>query len=121
MRGSRGGTGGPDPTHPPPPPTPEKLQNIGFLSNPGPQVGPSSARQRNAINCLARLPIGVATIYAKTHVRTHWNENMGLFYPSYEGILMICIQNVCKKAILMCLIPILVGVIYDGIICSKTP
>ena len=25
------------------------------------------------------------------------------------------------KAILMCLIPILVGVIYDDIICSKTP
>ena len=49
-----GGTGGPDP--------PEKSQNIGFLSNTGPDhlknqkatkpafnVGPTSARQRNAI------------------------------------------------------------------------
>ena len=34
---------------------------------------------------------------------------------------MISIQNVCGKAILICLILILVGVIYDGIICSKTP
>ena len=34
---------------------------------------------------------------------------------------MIRIQNVSGKAILMCLIPILVGVIFDGIICSKTP
>ena len=33
---------------------------------------------------------------------------------------MIHIQNVCGKSIL-CLIPILVGVIYDGIICSLTP
>ena len=45
-----------------PPPPPEKLQKIGFVSNPGPDpqknyeatqpafnVGPSSARQRNAI------------------------------------------------------------------------
>ena len=35
---------------------------------------------------------------------------MGLFYPSSEGFLMICIQNVSENAILMCLIPILVGV-----------
>ena len=34
---------------------------------------------------------------------------------------MIRIQSLCGKAILMCLIPILVGVIYDGFICSKTP
>ena len=33
---------------------------------------------------------------------------------------MIRMQNVRGKAILMCLIPNLVGVIYDGIICSKT-
>ena len=46
---------------------------------------------------------------------------MGLVYPSSEGFLMIRIQNVCGKAILMCLIPILVEVLYDGIICPKTP
>ena len=34
---------------------------------------------------------------------------------------MISIQNVYCKAIIMCLIPILVGDIYDGIICSKAP
>ena len=57
VRSSRRGTGGPDP-----PPPPEKSQNIGFLSNTGPDplknhkatktafnVGPSSASQRNAI------------------------------------------------------------------------
>ena len=47
-----------------------------------------------------------------------------IFYPSSEGFLMIRIQNVSrrKKTILICLIPILVGVIpvNDGIICSKT-
>ena len=40
--------------------------------------------------------------------------------PSSEGFLIMLIQNVRGKAIL-CLIPILVGVIYDGIIYSKTP
>ena len=34
---------------------------------------------------------------------------------------MIRIQNVSGNAILMRLIPMLVGVIYDGIICSKIP
>ena len=29
--------------------------------------------------------------------------------------------NVCKEAILICLILVLVGVKYDDIICSKTP
>ena len=33
---------------------------------------------------------------------------------------MIRIENVCGKAIPICLIQILVGVIYDGIISSKT-
>ena len=33
-----------------------------------------------------------------------------VFYLSSEGLLMIRIQNVCGKAILMCLIPISVGV-----------
>ena len=45
---------------------------------------------------------------------------MGLFYPSSEGFLMIHKQNVCGKAILICLIPISIRAIYDGIICSKT-
>ena len=56
MRGSRGGTVGPDP------PPPEKSQKVGFLSNTGPdplknhkasklefKVRPLSARQQNAI------------------------------------------------------------------------
>ena len=34
---------------------------------------------------------------------------------------MLSTQNLCGKAILMCLIPILVVVKYDDIICSKTP
>ena len=34
---------------------------------------------------------------------------------------MTRIQKMCGKAILMYLIPVLVGFIYDGIICSKTP
>ena len=34
---------------------------------------------------------------------------------------MIRIQNVSRKAILTCLIPILVGAIMMEIICSKTP
>ena len=34
---------------------------------------------------------------------------------------MIRIQTVCGKAILICQVTLLVGVIYDGIICSKTP
>ena len=34
---------------------------------------------------------------------------------------MIRIQNVCGKAILLYLITIMVGAIYDGIICSKIP
>ena len=47
-------------------------------------------------------------------------QHMGLFSPNAEGFMMIGIQHVCGKASLMCLIPILVGVIYDGIICPKT-
>ena len=49
---------------------------------------------------------------------------MGLFFPISEGFLKICTQNVCGKAILMfimCLVPILVGVVYGGIIYSTTP
>ena len=34
---------------------------------------------------------------------------------------MIRIQNMCGRAIIMCIIPSLVGVIYDGIICSMAP
>ena len=64
--------------------------------------------------------MGLATIYTKTYLCILLNQNYGVFYPSSEGFLMIPIQNACGKAILMCLIPILVEVIYDGIICSKT-
>ena len=46
-----------------------------------------------------------------------------IFYPSSEGFLMILIQNVCGKAILLCLIPILVGLFMMALsnIYSKTP
>ena len=46
---------------------------------------------------------------------------MYTIYANAEGFLMIHILNVCKNAILMYLIPILVRVnfIYDGIVCSK--
>ena len=48
---------------------------------------------------------------------------MALFNLISEGFLIIRIQNVCRKATLMCLIQILVWVvnIYDGIICCMTP
>ena len=40
---------------------------------------------------------GVATIYAKTHLRTHLNRPMAYFYPSSEGFLMmpiaLCVWN----------------------------
>ena len=50
------------------------------------------------------------------------NKWARIFYPISEGFLIICRQNVCRKAILMCLIPILVEVVhvYGGIICSTT-
>ena len=41
----------------------------------------------------------------KTHLRTLLNLNLESFYHRSEGFLMISIQNVCGKAILMCLIP----------------
>ena len=37
---------------------------------------------------------------------------MGLFYPSSEELLMTRIQNVCGKAILICLILVLVLGLY---------
>ena len=45
---------------------------------------------------------------------------MRLFYPSSEGFLMIHIQNMCRKAILICLNSNL-GWVYDAMISSKTP
>ena len=57
--------------------------------------------------------MGVATMYAKTHVRTLLTKNIGLNNDTHT--------NVHGKSVLMCLIPILVGFIYDDIICSKTP
>ena len=57
--------------------------------------------------------MGVATIYAETHSRTLLNKNMIILKIiilfQVEGFLMIRIQNVCGKAIQMCLTPILVG------------
>ena len=64
---------------------------------------------------------GRSTIMQKRICVYIWTENMGLVYPCSDGFLMIRIQNMCGKAILMCLVPILVGFIYDSIICSKTP
>ena len=46
---------------------------------------------------------------------------MRVFCPVSEGFLVIHLQKVCGNEIQMCLIPNLVGVIYDGSICSKTP
>ena len=47
------------------------------------------------------------------HVRTNaFTPYLVLFYPSSEGFI---------KTIQMCLISILVGAIYDCIICFKTP
>ena len=59
--------------------------------------------------CLAGMRI--ATIYAKTHLRTLLSQNVGVFCPSSEGFLMIRIQILCGKAFvrLMCLNQFLVG------------
>ena len=57
----------------------------------------------------------IHSIAIKTYLRTYLNQNYGIIFdPSSEEFLMIYIQNVCGKAIPMCLIPILVA----GIICS---
>ena len=48
-------------------------------------------------------------------------EKLGNSVSVLKVFLIIRIQNVCGKAILMCQIPIMIGVIYDGNICSKTP
>ena len=58
--------------------------------------------------------MGVATICIRVHILT---ENVGLFYSSSDGFLMILIQSVCIIAIL-CLRGY---ILYDGIIYSKTP
>ena len=56
--------------------------------------------------------------YLRIHICT---ENVGWFYSISEGFLIIRIQNVWEKATLMCLIPILLGVVYGGSICPTTP
>ena len=38
--------------------------------------------------------MGVATIYAKTHLSIQLNPTMGVLYPNSEGFLVIRIQNV---------------------------
>ena len=53
---------------------------------------------------------GVAIIYAIAFAYTFEPpENMGSLHSISEGFLVIHIQTVYGKAILMCLIPILVG------------
>ena len=61
--------------------------------------------------------MGMATIYAKTHLRILLNQNIW----DYSIPVLKVSWDTQIKAILMCLVPILVGVIFDGIICSKTP
>ena len=46
---------------------------------------------------------------------------MGLFYPSNKGFLLIYMQNVSGKAIRICLVPILVGVIIMMAISALRP
>ena len=66
----------------------------------------------------------VAITYTKTHLRILLNHKIVIVQTqlvhevSYDDTHT---KSVCGKAILMYLIPILVGIIYDGIICSKTP
>ena len=38
-------------------------------------------------------------VYAKSHLRTHLDNNMGRFYHNPDGLLMLCIQKVCVKPI----------------------
>ena len=55
--------------------------------------------------------------YEKNHLRTSMNPKLGIFLSQFRRFL----DDVCGKAIVMCLIPILLGVIDDGIIRSETP
>ena len=55
--------------------------------------------------------------YEKNHLRTLMNPELGIFLSQFRRFL----DDVCGKAILMCIIPILLGVIDDGIIRSETP
>ena len=50
---------------------------------------------------------GVATYTQKRKYLHIWNKNMGIFYHSSNGILMLCLQNVRVEPILICLNPIL--------------
>ena len=38
---------------------------------------------------------GRSYIYTKTQVRTHLDQNMGIFFHSSDGFLMLCVQDVC--------------------------
>ena len=55
--------------------------------------------------------------FAYTFEPKTWDYSIN---PSSECFLMIGIQNVGENPILICLILILTGAIYDGIICSMT-
>ena len=65
--------------------------------------------------------MSLATIYAKKHLRKHLNRIYGIILSKFQKFLNDTHTNVGGKAIIMFLIPILVEVIYDEIICSKTP
>ena len=40
---------------------------------------------------------GRSYVYAKTHLRIHLDQNMGRFYHNSDGLLMLCVQNVCVE------------------------
>ena len=63
--------------------------------------------------------MSLATIYAKKHLRKHLNRIYGIILFQSQMFLDDTHTNVGRKAIIMFLIPILVEVIYDEIICSK--
>ena len=89
MRGSRGGTGGPDPL--------KNYKNIGFLSNTGPDplnnhkknkpafnVGPSLARQQNTIEMAFRWQANdgpLLVVFGSPHLKKQTNKNLSKLDP----------------------------------------
>ena len=47
-----------------------------------------------------------------------FEPKLWVYSISSKDFLIVRIQNVCGKAVLICLIPLLAGVVYDGNICS---